>query len=908
MYYAALRSQSPEPRKQYLVVFTDKASLAAVDADTRGLTKWARDDSSAMYDDVDWDNIGDRCRSKDIACSCVILGSPEAGRSTTAPFGRDGSTVEKLRKMCQASSPEGPDDAWFALPSDSDVYLTEMSVKSTAPPPPPVPAPPEIKPVLPTAASAQPSANGPTEAQIQYQQAQTAAMAVKMAQAAQAQGPNGGPFQALAQLIASGRLDPAVMTQLAGNIRSTDLAVRQRAMAQLSQLMVQAQNKNLGASGATAAGNVKSTNNQAQANGANGSAGTNAPALPAAANPSSTGVAAGTAQIPSGAPPQNISIPNLNPAGMTQQQFVAAMQARQRAVQAHTNQQMSQQQQNQLSQLQAQQGNQQSNTGQNANATQSQNQSQSQNAQATAQTTQQLQSQQQALLFQRQQLLAQQQQQQQQQQQAQQASQQGQQTQQGQQPQPQNPQAPSAPQLRPPAWSGTISWMLKGQERSIIPVQCSVLSQTMNPADLMLQQWPSNLEMSAMTPMNMADLQTYVKAHNAPCVLFSVSPQANPDAKAKMNYLAASLLAKQLAAFIKFGNPGCGILLVSASRGPQTPGNEQNNRLLGVVCLKQPYPALNPAAAAANPSTAQAQVPQQPVTINGSVNNGAFQNVPNISPQFLQNAQLQSQLLANQARPTPAHSRTPSQSQPTQPPARPSTLQQFANQPNLQTLQQLQMRQLAATQQPPRPSNMTLSEAQKNGIIKLLREANINVGETFDPSQIPRETLTQIIQQAKDKTKQNMLQKMQSQANQSTSNPTLGLGGQPNQSLGGLGNLNAQGGGNMNLPAGYNFMNHMNLQNLGSLGGINMAQLAMNQQNQNNANQGGTQPQLNAATLASLGQIPGFNLQQFQAAQAAQAAQNAQNNNNGQGALGLFGQTGLGSLNPTMLNQFQQQH
>jgi hypothetical protein len=421
--------------------------------------------------------------------------------------------------------------------------------------------------------------------------------------------------------------------------------------------------------------------------------------------------------------------------------------------------------------------------------------------------------------------------------------------------------------------------------------------------------------MSAMTPMNMGDLQTYVKTHNAPCVLFSVSPQANPDAKAKMNYLGASLLAKQLAAFIKFGNPGCGILLVSASRGPQTPGNEQNNRLLGVVCLKQPDTPLAQAPAA-NQNTAPTQTPQQPVTINGSVNSGAFQNVPNISPQFLQNAQLQNQLMGNQARPTPTHSRTPSQSQPqpTQPQARPSTLQQFANQPNMQTLQQLQMRQLAATnQQPQRPPNMTFTESQKQGIIKLLRDASLNVSESFDPNQIPREMLAQIIGQAKEKTKQNMLkgvaanqQNQQGQQNQSPAQINQGLGGGLGNNL----NSNLPGAGNMNLPAGYNFMNHMNpsnLQNLGNLGGggINMAQLAMNQMNQKaNANQGNTaQPQLNAATLASLGQIPGFNLQQFQAAQAAQN----QNNSGGQSALGLFGQGGLGGLNPAMLNQFQQQ-
>lgn len=88
-----------ESRRKYLLVFTEKASLAAIDGDSRGSRPWARADSRADYDDVDWDTIGDRCKAKDVLCSCLILGSPETGKHA---LGKDGSaSAEKLRKMCQ---------------------------------------------------------------------------------------------------------------------------------------------------------------------------------------------------------------------------------------------------------------------------------------------------------------------------------------------------------------------------------------------------------------------------------------------------------------------------------------------------------------------------------------------------------------------------------------------------------------------------------------------------------------------------------------------------------------------------------------------------------------------------------------------------------------------------------------
>lgn len=93
-----------EERQQHLLVFTEKASLQATESDARRPHAWARTDTSAEYDDFDWDNIGDKCKAKDIACSAVIVGSPEAAQTVSSP-GRDGSqSVERLRKMCQAVS------------------------------------------------------------------------------------------------------------------------------------------------------------------------------------------------------------------------------------------------------------------------------------------------------------------------------------------------------------------------------------------------------------------------------------------------------------------------------------------------------------------------------------------------------------------------------------------------------------------------------------------------------------------------------------------------------------------------------------------------------------------------------------------------------------------------------------
>jgi len=94
-----------ESQQSHLIVFTEKASLAAIDSDTRGSQTWARGDSCAIYDDVDWNTIGARCKEKDIACSCVIVGSGELRRGSTS-IGRDGSaSAGKLQKMCQEVRP-----------------------------------------------------------------------------------------------------------------------------------------------------------------------------------------------------------------------------------------------------------------------------------------------------------------------------------------------------------------------------------------------------------------------------------------------------------------------------------------------------------------------------------------------------------------------------------------------------------------------------------------------------------------------------------------------------------------------------------------------------------------------------------------------------------------------------------
>jgi hypothetical protein len=102
----------PDSHQQsHLMVFTEKASLAAIDGDSRGSRPWARDDSSAAYDNVDWDTIGARCKAKDVACSCVIVAS-EPSR-TAAQLGRDGSaSAERLKNMCQTVShhPRGAPD------------------------------------------------------------------------------------------------------------------------------------------------------------------------------------------------------------------------------------------------------------------------------------------------------------------------------------------------------------------------------------------------------------------------------------------------------------------------------------------------------------------------------------------------------------------------------------------------------------------------------------------------------------------------------------------------------------------------------------------------------------------------------------------------------------------------------
>lgn len=59
-------------------------------------------------------------------------------------------------------------------------------------------------------------------------------------------------------------------------------------------------------------------------------------------------------------------------------------------------------------------------------------------------------------------------------------------------------------------------------------------------------QLTSDLEMTGMSQMNMAELQSYVKANQAPCVLFTVSPLADNQSKSKMAYLTMTLGSKSL--------------------------------------------------------------------------------------------------------------------------------------------------------------------------------------------------------------------------------------------------------------------------------------------------------------------------------------------------------------------------
>lgn len=324
--------------------------------------------------------------------------------------------------LTSQSHADGPDDVWFNIPANSDVYLTAMNFKrecdallyanilATSSPAATQAAPvplevPKVSP-MPTMAP-----SGPSEAQIKYQLAQKQAMSNKMAQAAKAQGNQPGGYNMLASLISSGRLDPNIMAQLMSNVRSDDLALRNKAMQQLTSLMqLQASQRSQVTAG--------QGNNAAPAAGV-GNAGAN-----------------GTGAIP-------------NPTSASQQQqflALAAMQARQ-AQQAQLAQGTQQSPSTQLNQTQQNQQNQ---------ATPVQPQPQT----TPQQTAQQIQQQQQLLL---------------QRQQAAMAAQHANMT-------PNSTATPVPPPGNPPTgrptaqpiWSGTLSWMLKGQDRSKFP--CSLHS------------------------------------------------------------------------------------------------------------------------------------------------------------------------------------------------------------------------------------------------------------------------------------------------------------------------------------------------------------------------------------------------------------------------------------------------
>lgn len=328
-----------------------------------------------------------------------------------------------------------------------------------------------------------------SEAQAKYQMAQKQAMSLKMAQAAQAarggEGAQGG-FNVLASLLSSGRLDPNIMAQLVANARSEDPTLRNKAMSQLSTLM----------------------SLQAKQGNANAAAGGN------------TG---GNAN-----PGQNAS--NL----LQQQRVLAAMQARQQQQNA----------QNAAAQ----------NNNAAANPQQPPQQQQQPTLQAPAPIVNQAQNQTQQTaptsapsaspsLTQQQQLLLQQQRQ----------TQLAAQANLGIAP-PMNAAQPNAAAGRANTqrvWTGTISWTMKAADNSpqkwVIPVDCTLLSAQLNASELQTNLWPENLEMTGMSQMNMSELQTYVKTHQAPCVLFTVSQNQNDaSARSKMGYLTQTLGSKSL--------------------------------------------------------------------------------------------------------------------------------------------------------------------------------------------------------------------------------------------------------------------------------------------------------------------------------------------------------------------------
>lgn len=752
----------------------------------------------------------------------------------------------------------------------------------------------------------------PSEAQIKYQQAQKQALAYKMAVAAAQAGGGGGPaLQALANLIQNGRLDPTVMAQLIANMKHEDPATRHKAMQQLSSL-VQPRNQNNGNMNAA----TQALNNM------NGNQG------------------------PSNSP------------SLQQQQFLAAMQARQ---------QQQQQQQN------AQAGNNQNNAAQtNAQQPQQPQQQQSQQPQQPQQQQQQQQNQQQPQMpgvrppgdnkptpqQQQQQLL-----QQQQQMLALQnlASQQntgntgGNLT--------NNPTAPgtAVPPRPNRVWQGSISWTMKGSDNKpqkcklsvrlyqltgtgVIPVDCTLLSPQVNPNDLHVNTWPSTLEMSGMSGMNMAELQQYVKAHQAPCVLFTVNQAADAQARGKIQYLTMMLGAKNLCAFIRFGAPGCGILLISSNGSQQqtNPAGEKIYRLLGVVCLKVPFlpgnnmlnPMANQQANQQNQQNPQQQAAQ--AAVNGRPGQIPINGPPgqfSISPQFLQQAQMQAAQLQQQQQNTPQNqARTPQnlgttpQPQQTTPqqqttPRVPNpalgnlgnnALQQFANQPNVNTIQQLQLRQLQAQAQAqaqgqgaqnmqnlPRPT-LQFTPQQRAGIIKIMRDAGLNVSDSFDPASIPKEQLAAFINSARERGKaaaqQQAQQAQAAVANKLQQGQNVGINGPtPNLNLGNAGNAGNAGGLNLGNLGNLGNNTGLNLGNLnaGNTGGLQLGNMPFNMLPNNDGQQQGLQ----------LGQFAGLQ-QQFQQGQQNQNQQNS--------ALGLFaqGQQGMqgNGVNPQLpLGLFQHQ-
>ncbi|KAK8858669.1 hypothetical protein IAR55_002898 [Kwoniella newhampshirensis] len=386
------------------------------------------------------------------------------------------------------------------------------------------------------------------------------------------------------------------------------------------------------------------------------------------------------------------------------------------------------------------------------------------------------------------------------------------------------PPVTATPSVRPtqqPIWSGVISWAGNPAANGL---NIDAMHFTGAAEGVMVQQWPRELQLRNIASLDVTTLTAYAKAKNSPIIILSPSQNSADVVGNAMRYtqLANSLHAKGNMVVIPFAGPDRGIVLFAAPIPPVNAGPNVNrqHRLMGVVCLNVPFPALgsvNPTAPVNQgqvpaPTQMRQQQIQQQVQQQSSVPQSQQQfrpspalpsgtTNPTFQPQMGQSQQTQHQMVAMAIQQQQQQQHLLQQQQLLLQQQQQQTPQQMQQPPQLQRQQsQSSSFPQAVPLQPNQEIKRGITQQQYQQLMGHAQRIGLNL-PPFDHNTIPQAQVQNIlsgIRAAEARIKQQQQQQQQQQAQMQQLQQILaqqnGYGGITGHGVGGVGSIG--GGGN----------------------------------------------------------------------------------------------------------------